>query len=225
MDVVTRIFRKDKEQVDSEFPVRDQTGSEPIAPVWHTLIVVSAMLGLSFLSAHQPRLTHIGPFHGHIATYLAGILMEWLFLGFIWYGIRLRGVRLRDLVGGKTTFVGTLNDFGIAFLFLIGSSIILKTLFSLIIALPNPIVRRLAPRGSTEILLFLLLALTSGVCEEVICRGYLQIQFTALTKSSYRRSVDSRVHLRCSSRLPRAQIHARDCCLWLLAGPPCPLAA
>lgn len=169
--------------MDIESPAPDQAGPQQIAPGWHTLVVVLAMLGLSLLSARPPRYSHVGPFRGHIAGYLLAILIEWLLLGFIWYGIRLRGGRLRDLVGGKATFAGTLNDFGIALVFLIGATIILRTLFSLIIAIPNPALRRMLPRGRNEFLVFMLLALTAGICEEIICRGYLQRQFAALTKN------------------------------------------
>jgi hypothetical protein len=73
---------------------------------------------------------------------------------------------------------------------LIGSSIILKTLFSLIIALPNPI--QACYRGSTEILLFHIAGIDCRVCEEIICRGYLQIQFHRSDQKFSWRGADSR---------------------------------
>lgn len=170
--------------MDLEFQTQNQARPQLIAPGWHTFVVVLTMLTLSLLSARPPRYTHIGPFRGHIPGYLIAMSIEWALLGFVWYGVRLRGFRLRDLVGGKTTFVGTLNDFGIAFVFMIGAAIMLRSLFSLILAIPNPGLRRILPRGQTEIIVFLLLALTAGICEEIICRGYLQRQFTALTRTA-----------------------------------------
>jgi uncharacterized protein len=41
----------------------------------------------------------------------------------------------------------------------------------------------LLPHGPVEIAFYLLLTATAGFCEEVIFRGYLQRQFTVLTRS------------------------------------------
>ena len=41
----------------------------------------------------------------------------------------------------------------------------------------------LQPHGSREIITWIALSLTAGICEEAIFRGYLQRQFIALTKS------------------------------------------
>jgi membrane protease YdiL (CAAX protease family) len=42
-----------------------------------------------------------------------------------------------------------------------------------------PILLRMAPHGRTEILVWLLLSLTAGFCEEIVFRGYLRMQFAA----------------------------------------------
>jgi CAAX protease family protein len=44
--------------------------------------------------------------------------------------------------------------------------------------------RLLAPQGSLESLLWIALAVTAGICEETIFRGYLQRQFVAWTRSA-----------------------------------------
>jgi uncharacterized protein len=44
--------------------------------------------------------------------------------------------------------------------------------------------RSLLPHGRTEILVWMALAVTAGICEEAIYRGYLQRQFMAMTKSA-----------------------------------------
>jgi uncharacterized protein len=40
------------------------------------------------------------------------------------------------------------------------------------------------PHGGTEITLWIAFSVTADICEETIFRGYLQRQFTALTKSA-----------------------------------------
>jgi uncharacterized protein len=43
--------------------------------------------------------------------------------------------------------------------------------------------RALAPTGPVSAILWLILSITAGICEEFVFRGYLQKQFSALTRS------------------------------------------
>ncbi len=158
--------------------------SEPIAPLWHTAIVVVILLGFSALGARSHSALGIKG-HRHIAGYVTAASFEWLTVGFIWFGMRLRGNRVWDLVGQRWSgWKRILVDLGLAIIFLVGSNILLSVLGHLLKATPNPALRGLFPRRLTETLAFVLLSLTAGICEEMIFRGYLQRQFTALTKSA-----------------------------------------
>ncbi len=168
---------------DTEIQTTEPTAPPLVAPVWHTVVTVTALLALSILGARskQPGLVT----HSHSPQrYLLVILIEWLFVLFIWYGVRLRGFRLRQLIGGdRFTFLAVIRDLGIGSLFLICSNIILAILAHLLSAAPNQAIRNILPSGRAEIVVYLFLSLTAGICEEIVCRGYLQTQFAALTKS------------------------------------------
>jgi uncharacterized protein len=160
-----------------------------IAPLWHTAVVVIILLGLSAMgavTAHFQSGLNPAAAKTRIPSYVLTIVMEWLVLGIIGFGIRRRGVRIRDLIGGTwSPSVQALCDFGIAVAFLFAALVILGVLGRLLHATPNQAVRGLIPQTLPETVLYLLLALTAGFCEEIVFRGYLQRQFSALTNSSH----------------------------------------
>ncbi len=161
------------------------TSARAVAPAWHTVVVVLIMLALSGLSYYSQGLAPIGHQHTHIASYITAIIMEWLVLAFIWFGLRLRKQRLRILLGenwGGTAQV--LRDLGIAVLFLIGSQVVLGVIAHLLKAQPNAAIRNILPHTNGEVAVFFLLTATAGICEEIIFRGYLQRQFSALFKNA-----------------------------------------
>ncbi|HUJ96213.1 MAG TPA: CPBP family intramembrane glutamic endopeptidase [Terriglobales bacterium] len=164
-------------------PLPEQSRYRLIAPIWHTLVVLLVLLALSASSARSHNLAgRAGA--SHIANYITVMAIEWFVVGFIWLGIRWRGVRLAELIGGawpKPTAV--MRDLGIAVLFLIASNFVLALLSHLLKATPNQAMRSIFPHGSTEVAVYLLLTLTAGVCEEIIFRGYLYVQFAGMTRS------------------------------------------
>jgi uncharacterized protein len=156
-----------------------------VAPAWHTIIVLLVLLGLSLAGARAGNLPGIGA-HGRAAGYILVMMVEWVTVAFIWYGANRRGIRMSDLVGGSWARpIAFPRDLGIAIGFLIICGVgVVNGLGYLLKAAPNQAIRNMYPRGHTEVMLWLMLALTAGFCEEVIFRGYLQCQFTALTRAA-----------------------------------------
>jgi uncharacterized protein len=154
-----------------------------IAPAWHTVVLLLALLGLSLAGARSQNLPFAGTY-GRAPGYVLVMIVEWITVAFIWYGVRLQGIRMHDLIGGAWSRpLAILRDLGIAVAFLVISSLILNGIGHLLKATPNEAIRNALPRGGIEVFLWLLLSLTAGFCEETIFRGYLQRQFTALTRS------------------------------------------
>jgi uncharacterized protein len=151
---------------------------------WYTAIVLCLMLGLSFLGAHV-NLPGAFAAQGHVPMYLLVILFEWVTVAFIWWGLRCRGVRLSDLLGGTWARpLHFLRDLGLGIAFLIIFGIVLLQVLSSLLNVTEPeALREMMPKTWPEMILWVLMALTAGFCEEVIFRGFLQRQFSALTRS------------------------------------------
>ena len=153
-----------------------------VAPAWHTVAVLLVLFWFSFASSLAAGLTPLGPGSGRAAEYGVVIVFEWAVVAFIWVGLRRRSLRIIDLVGGTWTRpIYVLRDLLIAVAFLIVAAVVLNGLDYFIKTTPNQAILNLLPRGPIEIILFLATSMTAGFCEELIYRGYLQRQFTALT--------------------------------------------
>ena len=167
----------------------------PVAPLWHTGVVLVLLLATSVGGA----LTHhwTGPLtrqmasqhHSHIPMYAVAALWEWLLLAWVLWGARLSGTRLRQLLGvQRPGAVEMWTDFAIALGFWFASLLVLGAVsFLLRLAHLHPedirgVVTQLAPASLVELAFWIALSISAGFCEELIFRGYLQQQFTALTR-------------------------------------------
>ncbi len=156
-----------------------------VAPTWHTVVMLLVIALLSGLSAYSHGPSPAGISHGAVFRYLAVMITEWVVLGFAWLGIRLRDLRIRDLIGGDwPKWTALARDLGLAVVFLILSNILLAGVAHLFHADSREVARRLLPHGRTETVVYLLLCGTAGFCEEVLFRGYLQKQLTAWTRNA-----------------------------------------
>lgn len=163
----------------------------PVAPLWHTLLLVSVMLLFSAGSANSDHSLAVR--YGKHWQYIATILWEWILFGFVWWGIYRRSVRMRDLVGGRWRRVeDALIDVSIAAGFWLVAIIALSAIgyaMGLTGAARLDDVRRqlgfLVPRSNLELVLWFALSITAGICEEVVFRGYLQRQFGAWTRNAW----------------------------------------
>jgi uncharacterized protein len=165
--------------------IPDQPDRKIVAPLWHTFIVLFVLLGLSFLSARSHSVSGMGHSRSRVANYLTVMVVEWCVVAFIWVGIRLRGVEMRDLIGGAwPNWVAVARDLGVTIVFLIVANLVLGLIGFLLRISPNQAIRGIFPQGPAEIAFYLFLALTAGICEEIIFRGYLQKQFAGITGSA-----------------------------------------
>ena len=164
----------------------DPNKKKPVAPSWHLVCVFLLLAAWAALSLY-PRHYHVfGALPPRISGYLLVLLIEWFIFAFIWIGLRIQGVPFSSLFGQMSPKIRTiLRDLGLALIFLIVANVVLSLLGSLLhISDHNAAVQQLLPHTAAEVTAYLLVTLTAGICEETIFRGYLQLQFTALTKSA-----------------------------------------
>ena len=166
-------------------PQSDPATFRLIASPWHTVLVLAVQALLAYrgkLRADQMRAV-LNP--DHIGIYERTMLFEWLVLGLVIVGVSLHGSSLLAVFGERWRSVRqVLRDIGIAVLFLIVSIPIGAIVGSYLRGgVADNAARFLLPHGSIEMALWVALSISAGICEEALYRGYLQRQFTALTRS------------------------------------------
>jgi uncharacterized protein len=174
--------------MNTEASLTSRLSSRPlIAPAWHTIVFIAIFVGLSviggfFQHAVRQHPQSARPTGSAVPGYISVLLFEWLLVLYVRMGVHQRGVRLRDLVGGRwATSKDVLKDFALG-----------AGLWAVWMGLMNPHIlgsgtnaaEGLLPQGLVESLAWLPLALSAGFCEELAFRGYLQRQFQAITGSA-----------------------------------------
>jgi uncharacterized protein len=187
-----------------------RTEPRGIAPVWHTVLLMIAILLVSGLGIYRHLSSHGTVVVNRLYTYGTTASFELALIGWVALGVRLRGIPLKSLFGqASTSFRSIMLDFGIAILFWMGALMALGTIAmtwmsveSLITRKPIPIqasksgtptlpqdqatraVVELAPTNGKEVVCWVLLCMLVGIAEELVFRGYFQLQFTAWARGA-----------------------------------------
>lgn len=156
-----------------------------IASPWHTAIVLGVQTALSvrgYLRSDQMR----GAIHpDRISLYEHTIFFQWMVFVLVIVGVRLHGTSLYAVLGERWRSLQQLiTDVGIGLLLLLASIMVPVIFGPHSQSAADPATQFLLPRSGAEIAGWIALSLTAGLCEEVLFRGYLQQQFTALTNSA-----------------------------------------
>jgi membrane protease YdiL (CAAX protease family) len=155
--------------------------NRPVAGVLHTVGLLVILLGgatLMYFSADQLR---ADPNANKISLYLTTAVWEWLLAAYVLWGVWKRGVPLTEVTGAKwKSFLDFARDVGIAISFWFLALMVLgASAVALHFRGSKESIGFLAPRGFTQIALWIVVCVTAGFCEETIFRGYLQKQFIA----------------------------------------------
>jgi len=170
-------------------PARDQSAF--LAPWWHTALMVVLIIALSIAGVRQLHSLGNKPLH-LVANYTLSILYEWVLAGLVLWGLHLRKVPLRQLLGEQRPGAKAwMADFAVALIYWIVALMSLGVLSTLLTKLSGShidpqkigdVTQKLAPGTGIEMILFLLLSISAGLCEELVFRGYLQQQFARMSQ-------------------------------------------
>jgi membrane protease YdiL (CAAX protease family) len=173
----------------------------PVAPYWHTAIFLVIVFGISFSSAWASGKAMPGNAAAQTALpqYISTILMQWILFGIVVLGLRLRKTPISEVMGKRwASFDDFLLDVALAtgvfvvnmavrvavILAVYGKAILSGGAGSSVAQQNLKAAEKLIPHGPGEIAVAMLLALTAGIVEEFVFRGYLQRQFMAMTKNA-----------------------------------------
>ena len=154
----------------------------PVAPMWHLAVVLILQLIVSYRGqARVQQLQVPGEIH-RIALYERTILTEFVMLFLVLAGVWWHGSSIFTVLGKRWK---SLADFGRDFAIGVGFLVVAIMIGSILNhGGDRSATRLILPQGRTEMWIWTALALTAGICEEALFRGYLQRQFMTITKSA-----------------------------------------
>jgi membrane protease YdiL (CAAX protease family) len=168
-------------------PVQAQEPEAPkaIAGAGHTIIlciVVAAWAIRSYMGMHKMA----ADAHPHrVILYVTTTIWEWAVVGYIVWGVKRHGSTVRELIGGRWNGaedffkdVGIAAGFWFVSLFVLGG-----TALALHANRRGDELGSMLPQTGLESLLWVMTAVTAGICEEIIFRGYFQKQLVAWTNN------------------------------------------
>jgi hypothetical protein len=149
---------------------------------------------LAIFSVANARASHgLRAGNAHVRIYLATMIYEWLLTAYVWWGLHRAGRSMRELIGGRWNRAG---DFFLDIAIAVGAwfgALMVLALAALAMGMnqagnldeARQQIGFLAPQSSLEVILWVCLSATAGFCEEVLFRGYFQMQFTRLLRSRW----------------------------------------
>ncbi|HEX8170800.1 MAG TPA: type II CAAX endopeptidase family protein [Thermoanaerobaculia bacterium] len=156
----------------------------PIASRKHTLIVTAIFVLIAaagFLNSRH--VAAAASASSRLPFYLSAIVLQWLLLRYLVFGVRRAGFSLLRVAGltGRTPRALALDVLlGGAVFFAL--RLLLRFVASALGGYDDH-AAAILPRGRLESLVWIAVAITAGICEELTFRGYLQEQYARLSGS------------------------------------------
>ena len=161
-----------------------------IAPLWHTILLVLVILGISANSYLQAQrlASRGGMSEGMLLIgYLSNIIVQWVLVAFVSWPMRKRGTTVRKAINARWSCARAMwRDLGIALLVLAGYYVV--GLAGAVVlqgheAKASQTFAQTAPHSALELCVWIAVAISAGFCEEFVFRGYLQEQCRRITGS------------------------------------------
>jgi uncharacterized protein len=193
--------------IDSSSQPGPPTPTGPVAPVWHTIVLIAGIALISIAGAAQ--LSGANAQVNRLQTYAFTAATELFMLAWVWFGLKLRKIPFRSLLGSVSgNFRSIAIDAGLAIAFWIGALFILANIgifWTLAEAAikhqplslpgkqlgPDPSQQQtihtltlIAPSNAREVAAWIGLCILAGIAEELVFRGYLHRQFTAWARGA-----------------------------------------
>jgi len=150
------------------------------------LAIMAGMVGMGFWAQHAGGSSaatggQLAGHHSALPIYLVAGFMDWALLYYCWAGVHHSGGTLETLSGGRwKTWKGVGIDLAIALPFWVLWEGAAYGVHWLLGASSAKTVASLLPQSLLEILVWIWVSITAGICEEMAFRGYLQRQFQSL---------------------------------------------
>ncbi len=163
-------------------PDLESPAAAAVAPWWHTALIVLLLASTSLLGARAAHRDAVAAHH--LARYAFGICAEWLLLLLAWWGLRMRRIAFAELLGFRRGLDALMEDAGSAAVYWVAAIIVLAVIGVALkaagLSAPQKTLMAIAPGSALEVLLWVMLSMSAGFCEEFVFRGYLLRQFSSV---------------------------------------------
>lgn len=163
-----------------------------IAPLWHTALLIALFLGIAasgaFFQRHARSQPEMLQQHPHLLPiYLSALVMEWGLFLWVWRGgLRRTGTQLSEVIGGKwASAKDVLVDCGLALGTWGPLTLFVRAWDRLLGNGHAASIQTYLPQRALEILVWIGVSISAGICEELVFRGYFQKQFESFTHSRW----------------------------------------
>lgn len=168
----------------------DKRHVKAVASTRHTVVFLLAILVLAIVASRSPIAEWprtLTSQHERLLLYVRIIAMQCLWVGYVWFGMRHSTTTLRTLIDeSRWTTRRWLRYLALG----VAGWFVYLAIGGALSSISNPSpealrgLQAMLPHTTPERTLWVAFALTAGVCEEVVYRGYLLQQFRALTGST-----------------------------------------
>jgi len=163
-----------------------ETPLEPVAPWWHTVLVLAIVGGSSLASFYEHGLPnlYLPGMNWRLSGYFTVIALEWILVLVIWLALRSRGLTFDSLVGGSWRTLGNFfRDLGLGIALIVIAVPTTSGLIYLLGVHSDKTLATLTPKTWFELVVWVVLNWSAAFSEELVFRGYLMRQFGAWTGS------------------------------------------
>ena len=169
-------------------PSPAQIQHRPIASKRHfviMLLIQAALVAIGFWVQRRSGSNSVLPDHRNVVwLYLWIIALEWGLVATVRGAVNAQGLRLRDVIGGRwSSWREIALDLAITIPFLLVWFAAARLLHRLFGPDSAKSIGTLLPQTTVEIVLWIAVSVSAGICEEIVFRGYFQKQFAAYANS------------------------------------------
>lgn len=149
------------------------------------MLIQLALVGLGFWLQARPGSDSVLPEKRNaVPLYLAVIGLEWGLVATVRGAVNDRGIALGEIIGGRwSSWKDVVRDLALCILLFVAFQLLARGLHRLVGPDDAKSIGSLLPRGSIEVVLWIVVSISAGICEEIVFRGYFQRQFAAYTGS------------------------------------------
>ena len=161
---------------------------QPIASTRHFLIMMLiqvVLVGLGFWLQSRPGSDSVLPQRRNaVPLYLSVIGLEWGLVATVRGAVNDRGIALGEIIGGRwSSWKDVVRDLALCILLFAAFQVVARGMHWLLGPDDAKSIGSLLPQSSVEVVLWIVVSISAGICEEIVFRGYFQQQFAAYTGS------------------------------------------